>query len=348
MSSPVFELELQETSLPPVFRSLTVSELAQLNEPLPILEEPAPHTKLGQQVHRLEELGYSKAAKAVKSCGRRGEKTTYQCGRITRTIIRSHRRFCCVYCDRKIATRLFDEHRHYRARLHHGATIYRVTVRCGISQLSAPLIRDLEDSFVEAIRQWLKGYSGWGFKALTHYDQGDLTIEAIIALPPGRSLPSVGLLVPGATCRIGRGNFASAFEEMLSDMLRPRLTAGHGVLRADLMAAFQGGNHLRSSGIFYGLVSEKRRERKNENLHLIDTQGSSGAGSEVAPKAALQPGQYCPRCGPRCRRTAVRFEILSNLDPISRSLYTAVPAIEEKLREMWRKRYDFGLAERIN
>jgi hypothetical protein len=341
MTDSIFEIELLERSHPPALRPLTVSELEQLNQPLAVLEEPAPHTKLGQQVRRLEQHGLSKAARAVKTCGRLGEKSTYQCRRIVRKIIRAHLRFCCAYCDRRLATRLFDEHRDYSKRLHPGATLYRLTIRFSISELSGTRIRNFEDSVVEAVRHWMKDYHDWGFKSLTHYDKGDLTVEGIIALPASRSLPAGSLSVPNATCHVEAGNSASAFEAMLSDIVRPRLTDGHGVLRADLMAAFQGGNHFRSLAIFYGLVSKKRRERKDENLHLSNTR--SGAGSEVPLTLSRPSSHCCPAHGPQCRRTAFSIEILSVLDQASRDRYTTEPAIGETLRELWSRKYGFWL-----
>lgn len=38
------------------------------------------------------------------------------------------------------------------------------------------------------------------------------------------------------------------YEALLTEILFPTVTEGHGLLRAELMAAFQGGNHLRSLG----------------------------------------------------------------------------------------------------
>jgi hypothetical protein len=334
-----FESALPEKDWSPALPSLSESEIAALDQPLELLEDPPPHSKRGQQVRRLEQHGLHKAAKAVKVCGRLGEKWTYACGRFIGKIIRAHLRFCCVQCDRAINTRLFDEHRDYRERLHPAATLHRVTVRSRHWPVSIARIRDLEDSVVEAIRQWLKGYCGWGFKSLTHYDKGELAVEGIIALPPGVSLPSGGLSVASAMCHVGRGNSASAFEAMLADILRPRLTEGHGVLRADLMAAFQGGNHLRSLGIFYGLVSKKRRERKPENLHLSSTQ--SGAGSEVSQSLVTHPRHPCPFCGPSCRRVAVSTEILSDLEDVPPVRRTSEDATWDYIRELSRRRYVF-------
>jgi hypothetical protein len=169
MSSTPVGAPLRSGNWPPGPHLWTEAELAQLGQPLNLLQDPAPHSKLGQQVRRLEQHGLHKAAKAVKVCGRLGETWTYACGRFIRKIVRAHLRFCCAWCDRAINTRLFDEHRDYRKRLHPAATLHRVTVRSRHWPLTIPRIRDLEDSVVEAIRQWLKGYCGWGFKSLTHY-----------------------------------------------------------------------------------------------------------------------------------------------------------------------------------
>jgi hypothetical protein len=72
----------------------------ELDELQVILEPPEPRSGRGQQVLRLEQLGLPKAARAVSACGRLGEKYTYECGRsVNGNILRSHRRFCCSFCD---------------------------------------------------------------------------------------------------------------------------------------------------------------------------------------------------------------------------------------------------------
>jgi hypothetical protein len=178
-------------------------------------------------------------ARAVKACGRVGEKRTYACGRTVRKIIRSHRRFCCIRCDRYVAAKLFEEHRAYRERLRPAGTLHRVIVRSHYWPVSSEGIRTFEDTVVRVFREHFKGWLEWGLKFLTHYEDGDLVAKGILALPTGASLPSDSLSIPQAMCVIGRGVAASAFEAMLADILLPTLTEGHGVLRADLMAAFQ-------------------------------------------------------------------------------------------------------------
>lgn len=252
---------------------LSSSQLALLDRPQALLDDPEPHTKLGLQIRQLEQHGLDKAATAVKICGRLGEKWTYECGRsFLRKIIRSHRRFCCSWCDRHVAERLFEEHRAYRERLHPSGTLHRVTVRSSDYPISSDGVRDFEEALVEAVRRSFKGCQGWGLKSWTDYEDGCLVAKGIVYLPPGASLPPGGMQIPSATCTVGRATSVTDFEAMLADILRPSLTEDHGVLRADLMAAFHGGNHLRSLGVFYGLITKKREEKhlvqSQEKLHL--------------------------------------------------------------------------------
>jgi hypothetical protein len=320
-------------------RPLTEAELAQLDQPLHLLEDPAPHTKLGQQVRHLEQHGLYKMARAVKACGRVGEKWTYGCGRSAlRKIIRSHRRFCCFWCDSYVAGKLFREHRAYRERLHPAGTLHRVTVRSNGWPVSREGIRAFEDAIVQAFREYFKVWPAWGLKFLTHYEDAYLVARGILALPPGASPPPDSQSIPHSTCVIGRGVSPSAFEEMLADALRPRLTEGHGVLRADLMAAFQGGNHFRSLGLFYGLVTKKRKEHRQENLHLSTTR--SGAGSE-GQRPAGPAAPTCPFCGPPCVRTTISIEPLSELEDIPRFKCADDYAVPHALRELLHRRYVF-------
>ena len=265
---------------------LSSSELALLDQPQAILEDPLPHTKRSQQVRRLEQHALYKMAGLVKACGRLGEKWGYACGRsFLRKIIRAHLRFCCSWCDRYIAERLFEEHRAYRERLDPSGTLHRVTVRSDNYPLSSDGLHDFEEALVTAIRRWFKGRQGWGFKSYTHYENGCLVAKGIISLPSGASLPPNGLPIPFGACTVGRGVSVTAFDAMLADILRPTLAEEHGVLRADLMAAFRGGNHLRSLGVFYGLITKKREEMRlvqsQEKLHL--SSGSQSGATFVEP-----------------------------------------------------------------
>lgn len=305
---------------------LTPSELAMLDQPLVLLDDPEPHTPRGQQVRRLEELGLDKAAQAVKACGRLGEKRTFACGRsFVRKIIRSHRRFCCRHCDEHIAAKLFEEHRAYRERLHPSGTLYLVTVESGDSTLSSVNIRNFECKVVEFVRR-LKGSERWGFKTYTNYESGRLIAKGILYVPPGEIPNLAGLSIPSATCAVSAGSSVYAFETILADILRPTVTVGFGMLRAELMAAFYGGNHLRSIGVFYGLVS-KNREKKlpaqnEENLHLSETAEEVSGAALVQPKNPLpRYAPHCPHCGPGCEEVAVSIEPLSELE--------GIPIIEE-------------------
>ena len=301
-------------------QTLDEADLAALDQPLNILLEPEPRTKLGQQVLRLEQQGLNKAAQAVKACGRVAELWTYACDRsAVGTIVRSHRRYCCVWCDRYLATRLFDEHRVYRRRLQSGAALFRITIWSSYRPISREGISQFENTYVAAIRELFKDSQGWGFKAMTHYINGYLVAEGMIAVPRGMSLPP-NLSIANATCSFGLERLPYAFDEMLSEILMPKLKEGHGILRADLMAAFQGGNHFRSLGIFYGLVSQQRLERNRENLRLSSTTSGSGAGSEgERPEGRVRPAPpTCPFCGPSCPRVRVTTEPLSVLNDIPR------------------------------
>jgi hypothetical protein len=225
------------------------SQLAELDQPQVLLEEPEPHTRLGQQVRRLEQKGLYKSARYVKTCGRLGEKWVYACARAyLGKIIRAHLRFCCRWCDEHVATRLFEEHRAYRERLQPSGTLHLVTARSTHFPLSSDGIREFEEAFVTAVRQWLKADKDWGSKSYTHYLDGELIIKGIIALPPGTTLPSNDLTVPSAKCAIGRPVGVTAFEALLAAILKPVLTEGRGVLRADLMAAFPRGRMRDAEG----------------------------------------------------------------------------------------------------
>ena len=182
------------------------SQLAELDQPQVLLEEPEPHTRLGQQVRRLEQKGLYKSARYVKTCGRLGKKWVYACGRTyLGKIIRAHLRFCCSWCDQHVATRLFEEHRAYRERLQPSGTLHLVTARSTHFPLSSDGSRDFEEAFVTAVRQWLKADKDWGSKSYTHYLDGELVIKGIIALPPGTTLPSndAGKLNPDAVELVG-------------------------------------------------------------------------------------------------------------------------------------------------
>jgi hypothetical protein len=49
-------------------------------------------------------------------------------------------------------------------------------------------IRTFEESVVGTVRQWMRGLSDWGFKSLTHYEDGVLVVKGTIALARGVSL----------------------------------------------------------------------------------------------------------------------------------------------------------------
>src|SRR5436305_1848110 len=228
MIATAFQVAFCEEFFSSTLQSLTESQLAVLDEPLNILPDPEPHTKLGQQVHRLEQHGLYKAARAVSVCGRIGEKWTYECGRsAVRKIIRSHRRFCCRRCDEYLAGRLFDEHRLYQLRLRPGTVLFRITIRSNYWPVSREGIRQFENTYVAAARDLFKAAQGWGFKAVTHSVDGHLLAEGIIAIAPGMSLPS-SLSMANATCSLGIGQLAYAYDGMLSEILRPKLTEGNG------------------------------------------------------------------------------------------------------------------------
>jgi hypothetical protein len=297
------------------------SELVLNERPQGFLEDPPPHSKRAQQVRRLEHHGLYKVAEAVKVCGRRVEVWKYECGRsFPHKIIRSHLRFCCPWCDKHIAARLFKEHRAYRERLHLSGNLYRVTIRSNDYPVSGDGIRDLEEAIVKAVREALKDCNGWGFKAFTHYEAGWLIAKGIIYLPPGTSPALNSLSIASAVCTVSRGASVTAFEMMLADILRPCLSDGNGLLRADLMAAFRGGNHLRSLGVFYGLISKKRKEERleqsEENLDLTSHEESGTALAES--KGLHRPyAPPCPHCGPRCKRVCVSLEEVSEFSHIS-------------------------------
>ena len=87
------------------------------------------------------------------------------------------------------------------------------------------------------------------------------------------------------------------------------------------MAAFQGGNHLRSMGVLFGLISKKRdeerRERTAENLDL-SSKSSDGSGTALAGSSALRRPDMltCPHCGPGCQRVSISIEPMSELRDI--------------------------------
>lgn len=255
---------------------LSPSELAILDRPQAFLDELEPHSKRGQQVRRLEQHGpdFYKSADAVKTCGRLGEKWGYECGReFLRKILRAHLRFCCEWCDSYCASKLFEEHRFYRAFLNPSGILYRVTIRSGQCLPSRDSVNDLEDASVKAVQGWLRKCNGWGFKSYTHYENSSYVIKGMIYLPPDTSIPPDDLNIPFGACKVDSGASVAAFEEMLAGILKPTLMESNGVLRADLMAAFQSGKHLRSQGVLNGKTTQKRKEkrleRELEKLHLI-------------------------------------------------------------------------------
>ena len=158
-------------------------------------------------------------------------------------------------------------------------------------------IPTFEESVVGTVRQWMRGLSDCGFKSLTHYEDGVLVVKGMIALARGVSLPSNRRSIPAVTIDVSPSLAASAFEEILAYTLRPTLTEGNGLLRADLMAAFGGGNHFRSLGIFYGHVSKKRQERRRQNLPLTLTFPQAGADSAEPQRAFTRLADHCPVCG---------------------------------------------------
>ena len=199
-------METRPTAVDPMASThFSPSLLAELYQPQVLLEEPEPHTKLGQQVRRLEQKGRYKAAGYVKTCGRLGEKWTYACGRSSiRKIIRSHFRFCCSWCDQYVATRLFEQHRGYRERLHPAGTLHRLRVRSSDYPISSDGVRDFEATVIETVRLSFAESQGWGLKFWTDYEEGCLVARGIIYLPPGASLPSKGLQIRSATCSVGK------------------------------------------------------------------------------------------------------------------------------------------------
>ena len=240
-------------------------------------------------------------ADAVKACGRLGEKWTYACGRsFLRKIIRAHRRFCCVRCDQHIAARSFKEHRAYRERLHPSGTLHQLRVRSSDYPISSGGVRDFEATVAGTVRLSFGGCQGWGLKFSTDYEEGCLVARGIIYLPPGVSLPPKALQIPSATCSVGRATPATAFEVMLADSFRPSLTEERGILRADLMAAFHSGKHLRSLGVFYGLISKKRKEK----LPLNTDSGTTSVEPQHLPAPSSLP---CSHCGPGCQRVSVSY-----------------------------------------
>jgi hypothetical protein len=104
------------------------------------------------------------------------------------TIIRAHLRFCCFWCDQPNSGGLFKEHRECRERLRPDTTLYRITFRGNQVPCESSAIRTFEESVVGTVRQWMRGLSDWGFKSLTHYEDGVLVVEVTIALARGVSL----------------------------------------------------------------------------------------------------------------------------------------------------------------
>jgi hypothetical protein len=291
--------------------------LDELDELQAILEPPEPQSGRGQQIRRLEELGFYKSADGVSACGRLGEKSTYECDRsFVRKILRANLRFCCARCDKHIAGRLFEAHRAYRERLHPSGTLYEIQVESNAFSLSSNDIRDFENNVVESVRRKFQGSEDWGYKGYTHYVSGRLIIRGIIYIPPGEIWIPDDLSVLAATCLVSTGMSVSAFELLLANVLRPTVTDGPGIVRADLMAAFHGGNHLRSIGIFYGLISRKRETRDHEKLDLSSTPAVSGAALIKSKGSARWDAPYCPHCGPRCRQVSSSIEPLSGLGGI--------------------------------
>jgi hypothetical protein len=311
---------IDRTGPPPL--TFSVSDISDL--PLVVLDDPEPDTPRGRQFQRLEQLGLYKSAQAVSACGRLGEKSTYECGELRSTTLRSHRRFCCCYCDSYVASKLFKEHRAYRERLHPRGALFLVTVKSADSTLSGDNIRNFEDRVVGSVRRKFESCEGWGFKSFTQYESDCLIAKAILYLPAGTFPTAASLSIPNATCTVSAGASVHAFDKMLAMILQPTVTVGFGILRANLMAAFQGGNHLRSVGLFYGLVSKNRRRepptRNEGKLHLSGSpeQDVLGAGFVQPERPAFPYVPPCPRHGARCKRVAVARELMSDLKGVPR------------------------------
>jgi hypothetical protein len=324
-------------SIPPVPR-ITELDMSEWDGPLTVLLDPEPHTKLGQQFARLEQHGMQKVASAVKACGRTGEKWTYECGKsAVRRIVRSHRRFCCKQCDKYLAAKLFQENRLYGTLLDHSSNLHLVSFWSANHSLSSEAIRSFEDTVIQSLRRHFKGSSNWGFKSMTHYDPSrGLLIVGIVSVPQGSSIHSKELRSAGIECEVGPAGGTYAFDGMLYEVLRPRLTVGHGVLRADLMRAFFGGNHLRSLGVFYGQIAKNKPVVDKQNLRLNATQ--SGVGSQSLRDRGMSTA--CPYCGTTCARKTVSREILSDVEDIP-WLLDDIPALDawERLRKLKCKKY---------
>lgn len=327
---------------------LSPSDFAHLDKPQTTLEDPPPNSPLAQQVRRLRDSGLYEAADAVNACGRLGELWKYECGReFLRKIIRSHRRFCCLRCDRHIAARLFEDHSAYRERLHPSGALHRITVRSSHYALTGEGICDFEDAIIQAVRRWLKDCEGWGLKFFTHYEAECLVAKGIVYLPSGAFRDLNSLSIPSGTFTVSRGVSVTAFEVMLAEILEPALKEGHCALRGDLMVAFHGGNHLRSLGVFYGLISKKRAEKRleqtEEKLDLSsDAPTVSGTGLANPKRHPRREFPPCPHCGPGCKRVSISSATLSELQGIpsfDKNNPTERTLVE--MRRLTRRRYVF-------
>jgi hypothetical protein len=287
--------------------------LSQLEEPSELLPELSPGSRRGQQVARLRQLGIYKAADAVEVCGRLGEKATFDCGRqYLRKIIRSHRRFCCRWCDSHTADRLYRDHSAYEVRLNSSGTLHYILAKSNHFEVSPDGIRDFENVVAKSARRWLRLHSEtFGLKFYTSVEDGLLVAKCIVYVPPGVELLANRLEIPNSIVIVGAKTSVHAYPNMLAEILKPTHCAD-GVQRAELMAAFQGGNHLRSAGVFYGLISQEREAVAGGEEDLCLSRERSGTGHT--------PLETCPTCGPTCKLKSISLALTHDL--------TALPSLK--------------------
>jgi hypothetical protein len=287
-----------------------------LSQPSEPLDEPDPRTPRGKQVKRLRELGMYKAAGAVSGCGRLGEKITYACGRTRlHKILRSHLRFCCHRCDLYVAERTLRSHLLYRERLNPNGVLQPFTVRTTAHDLSPSGIRQFEDNSVKSLKRWLVGLKDWGFKFQTQFDKNGLVLKGFVYFSPEAQFPQEGLDVPNSVCAVGQRLSVSSFSSLLSEIVQPPYPQLGATARAELMAAFQGGNHLRSAGVLNGLISKERAEKlaSKDNADLCQRYSESGTGfGNLTPLSLLHSS--CPNCGSACKPVSVSLSAITEAD----------------------------------
>jgi hypothetical protein len=105
---------------------------------------------------------------------------------------------------------------------------------------------------------------------------------------------------------------------VLGEMVQPTYPKLGAIERAEFMAAFQGGNHLRSAGVLNGLISKERADKSEvkDNTDLRQRQTISGTGfGDLTPLHLIHSS--CPHCGSACKPVRSTLVAVTEADKLS-------------------------------